>query len=91
MPRRDLSLDEQKRVLAYLNMLRTRLGSWTLVEQALPLSHSVRVEVTSGRSEISTAIAFRVAKVLDVSLYDVLAGTAHPPNTCPQCGHPIDG
>lgn len=89
MPRRDLSFDEQKHVLAYLKMLRARLGNWTTVERALPLSHSVRVEVTSGRSEISTAIAFRIAKLMDVSLYDVLAGTAHPPNTCPHCGHAI--
>jgi hypothetical protein len=40
---------------------------------------------------VSTTIAFRIAKLLDVSLYDVLQGTAMPKNTCPHCGRAIDG
>ncbi|HWU87637.1 MAG TPA: hypothetical protein VN253_10205 [Kofleriaceae bacterium] len=91
MPRRDLSLDEQKRVLAYLNMLRARFGNWTTLEQALPFSHSARVEITAGRTEVSAALAFRIAKLLGVSIADVLAGTAFPPGTCRHCGMPTDG
>ena len=90
MARRDLSLDEQKRVLAYLTMLRARLGNWVTLEQALPVSHSARVEITSGRREVSTTIAFRIAKLMGVSLYDVLAGTAFPPGTCKHCGRSND-
>lgn len=86
MPRRDLSLDEQQNVLALLRALRSRFGNWISVERAVPISHSQRVEVTAGRAEVSTAIAFRMAKLLDVSLYDVLKGTALPPNMCPHCG-----
>ena len=31
-------------------------------------------------------IAFRVAKVLDASIYDVIAGRAVPAGTCAHCG-----
>jgi hypothetical protein len=91
MPRRDLSLEEQQNVLACLRALRGRFGNWFTVERALPISHGQRVEITSGRTEVSTTIAFRIAKLLNVSLYDVLKGSALPPNTCPHCGRAIDG
>jgi len=89
MPYRDLSLDEQRHVLACLLALRARFGNWLTVERALPISHSQRVEMTEGRSEVSTTIAFRLAKLLEVSLHDVIAGTALPKNTCPHCGKAI--
>ena len=78
MPRRDLSLAEQANVRAYLRMLRVRFGgNWRNVERALPFAHSTLVEVMAERAEVSTALAFRVAKLLDVSLYHVL--TEHRP------------
>lgn len=91
MPRRDLSLDEQKNVRAYLQMLRARFGNWRTVERSLPVSHSALHDVLQGRTEPSVTIAFRIAKMLDVSLHDVLAGTALPPGTCKHCGRANDG
>lgn len=40
----------------------------------------------SGRCEVSVAIAFRAAKVLGASVYDVIAGRAVPADTCKHCG-----
>ena len=91
MPYRDLSLDEQRNVLACLHALRARFGNWFTVERALPLAHSQRVEITEGRTEVSTTIAFRIARLLELSLHDVIQGTALPKNTCPHCGRVIDG
>jgi len=87
MPRRDLSLDEQANVLAALRMLRVKLGgaNWLNVERALPIAHSTLAEILAGRSEVSAAVAFRVAKVLDVSLYHVLSGEALG-DVCKHCG-----
>lgn len=65
------------------------LGNWFTVERALPISHSQRVEMTSGRPEVSTTIAFRIAKLLEVSLHDVIQGSALPKPTCPHCGKVI--
>jgi hypothetical protein len=91
MPRRDLSLDEQKNVRAYLQVLRVRFGNWRTVERALPVSHSVMNDILQGRSEVSVTIAFRIAKMMDVSLHDVLTGTALPPGTCKHCGRSSEG
>ena len=86
MPYRDLSRTEQQNVLDTLRALRTRFGNWLTVERALPISHSQRVEMTEGRTEVSTTIAFRIAKLLEVSLHDVIQGIAVPKPTCPHCG-----
>jgi hypothetical protein len=43
---------------------------------ALPISHGARVNITSGRTEGSATVAFRIARAMNVSLYDVLNGTA---------------
>jgi hypothetical protein len=56
------------------------------VHRAARISHVWRIAIMDGRGTPTTDIAFRVAKVLDVSLYDVLAGTALPPGTCTHCG-----
>jgi hypothetical protein len=90
MPRSDLSPAEQEHVRALLRMLRAKLGSWRAVQHALPLSYSSLWEVTSERAEVSAMIAFRVARLLDVSLHHVLTGEALPPGTCRHCGHPIE-
>ena len=76
-------------VLDTLRALRARFGNWFTVERSLPISHSQRVEITEGRTEVSTTIAFRIAKLLEVSLHDVLQGLAVPKNTCPHCGREI--
>ena len=93
MPRRDLSLVEQANVLALLRVVRVKLGgnNWRNVELALPIGHSTLAEILAGRAEVSTTIAFRVAKVRDVSLHHVLSGKAIPAGTCRHCGMPSDG
>jgi plasmid maintenance system antidote protein VapI len=88
-----LSIAEQANVRALLQVLRVKLlgHNWRNVEQALPVSHSALAEILAGRVEISTTIAFRVAKAFGVSLQEVLTGEAVPPGTCKHCGHLYDG
>ena len=92
MPRRDLSFAEQANVRALLRFLRVKLGgkNWFNVERALPFAHSTLTEVIAGRTEVSTALAFRVAKALDTSLHHVLSGEALPAGTCRHCGRPAN-
>ena len=63
--------------------------NWDQHRRALPISHSQRVEMTEGRTEVRTTIAFRIAKLLEVSLHDVIQGIALPKPTCPHCGKVI--
>jgi hypothetical protein len=86
MSHRDLSLVEQEHVRVCLRLLRARFGNWRNVERSLPVAHSVLVDMMSGRCEVSVTIAFRAAKVLDASIYNVIAGTAVPPDICRLCG-----
>lgn len=86
MPHRDLTLEQQEHVRVCLRSLRARFGNWRNVERSLPVAHSVMVDAMSGRVEISVVIAFRVARVLDASIYDVIAGRALPDGTCRSCG-----
>ena len=86
MPHRDLSLAEQENVRVCLRALRARFGNWRNVERSLPLAHSARVETMSGRVEVGVIVAFRVARVLEASIYDVIAGRAIPADTCKHCG-----
>jgi hypothetical protein len=74
-----------------MRVLHVRLGSWTSIERALPVSHGVRVDVMAGRSEVSATFAFRVAKALDVSLHHVFTVMALPPGACKHCGKPVSG
>jgi hypothetical protein len=86
MSHRDLSLEQQEHVRVCLRALRAKFGNWRNVERSLPVAHSVLVDVMTGKSEVSVAIAFRAAKVLDASIYEVIAGTAVPAGTCRSCG-----
>jgi plasmid maintenance system antidote protein VapI len=92
MPRRDLSLAEQANVRALLQVLRVKLGgnNWRNVERALPIAHSTLAEILAEHVEISTTIAFRVAKAFGLSLQEVLTGEAVPPGTCKHCGMPTN-
>lgn len=87
MPRSDLSKAEQANVRVLLRMLHAKMGGrWQTVARALPIASSSLVQTMSGRVEVSVAIAFRVARLLDVPLHRVLAGEALPPGTCKHCG-----
>jgi hypothetical protein len=50
------------------------------------IASSSLVQTMSGRVEVSVTIAFRVAKLMDVSLYDVISGTALPPGPASTAG-----
>jgi hypothetical protein len=86
-PRRDLSLAEQANVRALLRVLHAKFGrQWQSVSRALPVAQSALTATMSGRTEVSVTIAFRVAKLMGASIYDVINGTALPPGVCKHCG-----
>jgi hypothetical protein len=72
-------------------MLHVKLGGkWSNVTRALPVAQSALTDTMSGRTEVSVTIAFRVARLMNVSIYDVIRGTALPPGVCKHCGHPSE-
>jgi transcriptional regulator with XRE-family HTH domain len=81
----DLDLKEQNNVRATLNYLRGQMGAGALAA-ALRFERQTVTYVMSGRGTVSASMAFRVARLLDASVDDLLAGR-YRPGACPKCGH----
>lgn len=58
-------------------------------EHALPISRSVLNDIVKGQSEVTVTVAFRIAKMLEMSLHHVLTGTALPPGTSKHRGRTV--
>lgn len=86
----DLTLTEQKHVRTMIRVLYLRYGSWDALTRALHFKGDTVKKALSGHDTVSTNIAFRVARLADVSIDDLLAGRAVPDGTCPHCGHRPD-
>lgn len=83
----DLDEKEQDHVRATLRYLHNQMGGWTPMSKALgftpaTLKHAAYLR---GRS-VSASMALRVARLIDVSIDDLLAGR-HRPGACSKCGH----
>jgi hypothetical protein len=77
---------EEERVRVAMRVLRVRYGNWTRVSEALE-HHRVTVErVLNIRRTATPAFAMRVARLLGVSLGDVLSGAWPRPGECLMCG-----
>jgi transcriptional regulator with XRE-family HTH domain len=83
----ELDEKEQKNVRNALRLLQRRMGTRTLVADALRFRPATIDKVISGRDAVSATMVFRVARVMDVPIDDLLAGRFLPPGACPHCGH----
>lgn len=81
----DLTDDEQRHVRVALRYLRTRARGWKALAPALGFSPPTLENVNEGRA-VSAGMAFRVARLAEVPIGDLLAGAFPPPGTCPHCG-----
>lgn len=82
----DLDLTEQSNVRATLTFLRAQMGGFVAVAKALRFDYRTVVRSATGRREVSASMALRVARLLDASVDDMLAGR-YRPGACPKCGH----
>lgn len=85
-PTLELAVAEQQAVRTALRFLRARCGTWTLVAHALHFKTKTISNVLAGR-RVSATVAFRVARMLGITVDALLAGQYPPPGTCPHCGH----
>ena len=82
----DLDEKEQNNVRATLAFLRGQMGTSAAVAAALRFDRKTIAYVMGGRGPVSASMAFRVARLLDASVDDLLAGR-YRPGACPKCGH----
>lgn len=83
----DLTAQEQANVRAALRFLRARSGGWMPVAKALHTNQGALAHAVGGVKPVTPRLAFRVARLANVSIDDLLAGKYPPPGSCPQCGH----
>ena len=83
----DLTPEEQDRVRTALRFLRTRCGGIEPLAAGTRAARDSLRRVLSGIDAVSASLAFRVARLADVAIDDVLDGTYPPAGTCPHCGH----
>lgn len=88
--RRDLLEPEQRHVRTALRYLQVRTGGWAPVAAALHCKADSISKIAHGRRGVTASLAVRVARLVEVSIDDLLSGKALPPRTCPHCGRPPD-
>lgn len=87
--RSDLDLKEQGHVRTALHYLRRRLGTWQAVGDALNCAVETAKKAAIGHDSVSARMAFRVARLLDASIDELLAGRFLA-GACSRCGHAPD-
>ncbi len=78
----DLTVEEQKHVRTAIRFLRIRFGGWVPLTKALRFTRS-----TLQKGGATPAVAFRVARLVGISIDDLLVGKYPLAGTCPHCGH----
>jgi transcriptional regulator with XRE-family HTH domain len=81
---------EQRHVRTALRFLRYRVGGWQPLADALGTKADTIGKVLRGGRAVTANLAYRVARLTDVSIDDLLAGALLSPRTCPHCGQPPD-
>ena len=83
-----LTDDEQRHVQEVLLALRRRINlEWAPLAAALGLETGA-LALATWRSRVTPQIADRIAKLVDVSLDELLAGRWRSPRLCPCCARP---
>ena len=83
----DLSLEEQEHVRNALILVRLQFGGGKALAQMLRFDHATIIHVCRSRRSVTASMAFRVARLVGVSIDDLLAGRFPAPGTCPRCGY----
>ena len=84
----DLTPEEQRNVRTAIRYLHTNVRRWKALGKAIKVQPDSIFRIVSGRRSVTAAMAFRVARLANVSIDDLLAGKTVPAGTCPHCGHP---
>lgn len=82
----DLTAEEQTSVRVALRFLRSRCGGWAAVGKALRFKESTIIRLANTHPP-TASLAIRLARLVGISVDDVLTGKYPPPGTCPYCGH----
>lgn len=85
--RGDLTAKEQDRVRTAIRFMATRCGSRALLAKAIRYQPCTLRHVLHDGRPVTASLAFRIARLAEITVDDLLAGKFPPAGTCPHCGH----
>ena len=83
----DLTTEEQQSVRLALRFLRARLGGWERLAKVTRYTARSLMNMSDGSAAPTVVLAFRLARVAQVPIDDLIAGRYPPAGACPYCGH----
>ncbi|HVV83177.1 MAG TPA: transposase [Kofleriaceae bacterium] len=81
-----LAFKEQGNVRVAIRVLRLRCDGWEPLARALRLEADSLSKILRGGRDVTAALAFRVAKLAEVTVDELMTGRFVPAGTCPHCG-----
>jgi plasmid maintenance system antidote protein VapI len=69
-----------------MRYLHTNVRRWKALWKAIGVQPDTIYRVLNGRRWVTAGMAFRVARLTNVSIDDLLAGKTVPAGTCPRYG-----
>lgn len=83
----DLTLEEQEHVRNALQFLRVKLGGWRSLTKLLKFEETTLIKSGNGSRTVTASMAFRIARLVGVSVDDLIHGKFPEAGTCPRCGY----
>lgn len=89
----DLTKEEQDHVRNALYFLRAKFGTWKTIGRLLHFEESTLIHAANGMRTVTASIAFRLARMVNITIEHLLAGKFPEPGVCPRCAYrlPLDG
>lgn len=89
----DLSAAEQEHVRNALYFMRAKFDTWRSIARLLHFEETTLVQSANGTRTVTASMAFRLARVANVKVDDLIAGRYPEPGLCPRCMFrlPTDG
>ena len=82
----ELTMDEQEHVRVALLAYCARTGTREVVASLVGVHAATLTAVLTRKAPVTAAMTFRVARLLEASIDELIAGRYHPPGPCPYCG-----
>lgn len=88
----DLSGNEQDHVRNALYFMRAKFGTWKSLAR-LHFEEITIVQSANGLRTVTASMAFRLARVVGITVDDLIGGRYPEPGVCPRCAYklPTDG
>jgi hypothetical protein len=83
----DLSVDEQEHVRNAIHFLRLKLGTWKSLARLLHFEEITLTQSADGSRSVTASMAFRIARVANIKVDELITGHFPVPGTCPRCGY----